>query len=335
MYYYKIYGQQICSDRQINLLSEQSEFSRVDVHINWQESTPQTIDNNPDWKEIHSETLELYTVITMWETQIEGICYSRVCFQLTDESTLSFVVDEQVENLTIYYNKNTTSGDLDSYLVGPAMGFIMRLKGIICLHSSAVEIDGQAIALLGFSTSGKSTTAAGLAAYGAKILADDITVLIPQNGQYMIQPGYSKVRLRPLAADFLTERPEDLPIVYTGRDSRYVALTENDNFLPKALPLSAIYVLGDFSDEYKIPSIEPINSQDKLITLLANTYGMYVVRDKLRANEFKVLAGIAKTIPINKLRYAHDISTLPVQCQLIIDNFRNLSEHRKSFSKVN
>ena len=40
------------------------------------------------------------------------------------------------------------------------MGFVMLLRGIVCLHASAIAIDDEAIALLGPAGSGKSTTAA-------------------------------------------------------------------------------------------------------------------------------------------------------------------------------
>lgn len=333
MYNYEIYGLRISSSRKVDLLKEQETCPAADLTVNWRISTSQTPDNSYKWKQVHSETLKLYTVISLWETEIKAGNFTKVCFELEDQRVLNFVVDADKENLWIYHHEEEPKNDLESYLVGPALGFIMRMRGIICLHSSAVEIDGKAIALVGCSTAGKSTTAAGLAAAGARILADDISVLIPQNDEFVVQPGYSKVRLRAVAAQYLTENPKDLPIVYSYRDSRYVSLKENENFYPKPLPLSSIYVLGEVSDEYKTPFIQPINFRNKLITLLANTYGSYVVLDKLRENEFSVLANAAKTIPMRKLFYAHDIKTLPAQCSLIIKDFREIVRHQNSIGE--
>lgn len=330
---YKIYGLNIQSSRKVSLLKEQKSAKKIDLSVDWKISTSQTPDNTLNWKEVHTETLKLYTIISLWEAETEEGTFTKVSFELENNHQLNFVVDEEKENLWIYHHKEESVRDLESYLVGPALGFIMRMRGIICLHSSAVEIDGKAIALVGHSTAGKSTTAAGLAEAGAKILADDITVLIPQDNDFIVQSGYSKVRLRPIAAKHLTENSEDLPIVYSNRDSRYVSLNENDNFQTNSLPLSAIYVLGDFSDDHKIPSIEPINSNNKLIMLLAFTYGSYVVMDKLRANEFKVLAKVAKTIPMRKLFYAHDITTLSAQCELILKDFRGIAKNQKGFAQ--
>ncbi len=333
MHYYKIYGLNIFSSRRISLLKEQPPLNQPDISVDWKISTQNTPDNIYKWKEVHSETLKLYEIISMWETENENGSFTKVSFELEGKRTLNFVIDENKENLWIYHHENETKSDLESYLIGPALGFIMRLRGIICLHSSAVEIDGKAIALVGHSTTGKSTTAAGLAEFGAKILADDITVLITQNDEFIVQSGYSKIRLRPVAAEFLTDNPDELPIVYSHRDSRYVSLDETNNFRPQPLPLSAIYVLGEVSDEYKIPFIEPINVQDKLVALLVNTYGSYVVMKDLRAKEFKVLAEIAQKIPMRKLFYAHDISTLSTQCELIIKDFREITNDKKVFAE--
>ncbi len=324
---------QICSSRKVSLLKEQKPQAEIDISVDWQISTPQTPDRTLNWKEVHTETLKLYTIISLWEAENDEGIFTKVTFELENDHQLNFVVDANKENLWIYHHREESLSDLESYLVGPALGFIMRMRGIICLHSSAVEIDGKAIALVGHSTTGKSTTAAGLATMGARILADDITVLVQQNDDFIVQSGYSKVRLRPIASEHLTENPEELPIVYSNRDSQYVSLNENENFQRNALPLAAIYVLGDFSDDYKIPSIEPINSNDKLIMLLAFTYGSYVVMDALRANEFQVLAKVAKTIRMRRLLYAHDISTLSSQCNLIIKDFREIIEGEKALAE--
>ena len=53
-----------------------------------------------------------------------------------------------------------------TYLLGPVMAIVAQLRGTICLHGSAVAIDGQAIALLGPQSAGKSTSAAAFARAG-------------------------------------------------------------------------------------------------------------------------------------------------------------------------
>ncbi len=322
MHHYKIYGLRIASTRKIDLLKEIDPSAETDLTVEWKTSTPHTPDNGPDWEQVHSEMLKLYAVITLWKNENSTI--TKVCFELEGREPLNFVFDANRKLLSIYHHSEESRGDLESYLVGPALGIVMRLRGIVCLHSSVVAINGNAIALLGHSTAGKSTLAAGLAEAGAKILADDIAVVTTGSAGFYVHPGYSKIRLRPVAAKFLTPNPDSLPIVYSHRDSRYVSLSEETGFEGAALPLSSIYVLGEFSEEYRDPFIKPLETKDKLIRLLQNTYGSYVVMDELRANEFKVLSKIAQTIPMRKLFYAQDIETLPKQCEIILEDFRSL-----------
>ena len=44
--------------------------------------------------------------------------------------------------------------DMATYFVGPVLGFLLRLRGVICLHGSAVSFEDRAIAFVGPSGSG-------------------------------------------------------------------------------------------------------------------------------------------------------------------------------------
>lgn len=321
MFQYQIYGMNISSSRKINLLDE-SEFTKADLMVDWKISDSTTPDNTFDWTQVSSKLLDQLTDVELWKAENENGSFTKICFKLKEIKSLSFVFDSKVENLRIFHHEEMLESDLESHFVGPVLSFIMRLRGIVCLHSSVVGFDGRAIAFLGHATAGKSTIAAGMAQAGAEILADDIAALIPQDEGFLVQSGYSKVRLRPKAAAFLTEDPKELPMVYSYRESRYVSLENNGKFHQKPLPLAAIYILGEFSDKYLKPAIEAVEAKDKLIKLLENTSGSYVISGNLRANEFKVLSEIAKTVPMRKLLYAHEISTLLEQCKLIIEDLK-------------
>lgn len=323
MYQYQIYGLNINSSRKINLLNEFS-FLKADLTVDWNTSNFDTPDQTFDWKPVSTELLDKLRDIEMWRTVNEKGSFTKICFKLEEIKELNFIVDESTENLLIHHHETMLESDIESHFVGPVLSFILRLRGVVCLHSSVVGLDGKAIAFPGHATAGKSTIAAGMADAGAEILADDIAVLCPKDGAFFVQSGYSKIRLRPQAAAFLTNNTESLPMVYSYRESRYASLENTGKFQTEPLPLAAIYVLGDFRNDYMEPFIKPVESHEKMIYLIQNTSGSYVVNGDSRAKEFRVLAEIAKTIPIRKLHYAHDITTLPKQCEIIIEDFRKI-----------
>ena len=70
-----------------------------------------------------------------------------------------------------------TLEDVAPYLVGPVLGVVLRLRGMVPLHASAVSIGDQAIALVGPAGAGKSTTAAAFARCGYRVISDDVVAL--------------------------------------------------------------------------------------------------------------------------------------------------------------
>lgn len=323
MYQYRLYGLNVSSSRKINLLTEEH-FAHADLEVEWFVSNEETPDRKADWKRVSTEFLDQIENISLWESDFENKKLTNVRFSIETEQNINFLTDESRRRLQIYHDETLAENDLDSLFVGPVLGFTLRLREIVCLHSSVVGINGKAIAFLGHSSSGKSTIAAALAEAGAEILSDDIAVLQQDAAGFLVQAGYSKVRLRPKAAEFFSENPASLPIVYTSRESRYFSLEETGIFHSGPLPLAAIYLLGEISDDYLEPFVRPASSHEKLLDLIKNTSGSYVVTGKLRAAEFEVLSKIATTIPIRRLHYAHDVKTLPRQCEIILEDFQSL-----------
>ncbi len=74
--------------------------------------------------------------------------------------------------------------------------------GDLSVHASAVEIGGSALLLAGPSMHGKTTLAAGLAAVGHRLLAED-TVRCALGAEPALYPGPAAVRLRPDVAQLL------------------------------------------------------------------------------------------------------------------------------------
>jgi len=81
-------------------------------------------------------------------------------------------------------------------VIGPAMALLLHMRGRIVLHSSALAIGGQGIALLGEKRAGKSTTAAAFVAAGHRLISDDVLSFeAAADGSPCMIPSIAELRL--------------------------------------------------------------------------------------------------------------------------------------------
>ena len=184
--------------------------------------------------------------------------------------------------------------------------------------------------LLGNKQAGKSTTAAALLQHGATLLSDDLAALLPHEQGFRVPPGYQHVRLWPAALQTLFGGAREYPQVYSDNEKRYLKLDGNNNthgqFCADTMPLAAIYVLGQRLPAASAPMITPLTAQEKLLELIAHTYGDAVVNEQLRTHEFKVLSRLAAAVPIRRLERPDNLTALSALSQAIRADFQSLSD---------
>ncbi|HYH44363.1 MAG TPA: hypothetical protein VEG34_01665, partial [Thermoanaerobaculia bacterium] len=93
----------------------------------------------------------------------------------------------------------------ESWFLGLVLAFWFERAGRPCLHAAAVAVDGQAVALLAFSRSGKSTLAASLLQAGHALLTDDVLPLEAAPAGFRAHPSYPQMRLWPASAGRFVE----------------------------------------------------------------------------------------------------------------------------------
>ena len=237
-----------------------------------------------------------------------------------------FAVDRHGRDVWGDWPENYTLEDACTYLLGPVIGFVLRLLGVTCLHASAVGVGEHAIALVGSPGAGKSTTAAAFAICGFSVISDDLAALADDGGDFLVQPGYPRVNLWPDSVRALFGSAEALPRITPTWDKHYVALGTNGlGFAAKPLPLGAIYLLGEREDALAAPMVEEMAGGDALAALVANTYVNYLLDRDMRSREFDVLSRVVTRIPIRRVRTPADPSAVFEVCRVITADARQLT----------
>jgi hypothetical protein len=212
-----------------------------------------------------------------------------------------------------------------SYLLGPVLGLVLRLRGVICLHGSAVGFGNHCVAFVGASGAGKSTTAAAFAREGHAVLSDDIVALAESAGAFKVMPGYPYLCLWPEAVQILGQSPEALPRIVPEVEKRRFSLVEGEaRFEQRPLPLAAIYFLDERRPD-PAPYVEPLRPQAALLSLVADTYANRILDRGLRAEEFDVLSRLVKTIPIRRFFPHSDSSRIRDLCRVIREDYSGLN----------
>jgi hypothetical protein len=250
-------------------------------------------------------------------------------FQLAYGDGTQFIVDPAAKQLWGMCPPPLTIEDLCTYLVGPIMGFILRLRSVLCLHASTVSIAGQAVALCGESQSGKSTTAAALALSGISVLAEDVTPVKQLLDGFIVEPGYPRICLWPDSVKELLGSPEALPLLTPNWDKRFLPLDGvRANFEPEPKPLGIIYLLAPRAHDADVPRIEDLRPREALLALVQNTYMNWLLNRDQRAAELDFLVKIVNHVPVRRIIPHPDPERLPALCELIVEDAAELMPPR-------
>lgn len=284
----------------------------------------------PDWSTLagRSRTV-LYTSLYQDAQGIPLLVISQITdryLHLHHADGTEFVIDRQGQQLWATWPDSLTLEDTATYLLGPVLGFMLRLRGVTCLHASAVVIEHQAVAFVGPAGRGKSTTAATFAQLGYPILADDLVALVWQDDRVLVQPAYPRIRLWPTSVEILYGTPTALPCLTPTWDKRYLDLNQPGyQFQPEPVSLAAIYLLNPRSDEIQTPTIAPLPAAEQLLQLITNTYASHLLDRQMRGGEFQSLSQLVGQVPVKQITAHADPTYLPKLCDLVLQDLHQLS----------
>jgi hypothetical protein len=204
---------------------------------------------------------------------------------------------------------------LRSCILGSAFSVLLQQRGFLILHASAVVMNGQAVAFIGVSGTGKSTTASAFMQHGYSVITDDVlairfTEICPE-----VVPSYPIIKLLPDAVEALNYRAEGLPLLYATSHKR--VQTFDCEKLQASYPLRRIYLLskGDCHE------IEPLSTTDALLSFINQSRAVKNLIDpSAKKLHFQQCTELAKGLGLFRLRRKPDLKSLSDIVKLVEDD---------------
>ena len=233
-----------------------------------------------------------------------------------------FVVDRGNTRVSASWPESSTEEDTLVYLFGPVLGILLRLRGVTCLHASAVVVGDGALAFTGSAHAGKSSIAAAFSRMGIPVLTDDVVALDDRGDCFIVPPGPARILLWPESVSALWGAPDALSLVVPGWDKKKFAPGHPDfRFCDRALPLRAVYVLAERTERASI-EIGPLGGAAGLVALIANTFGNRSLDAERRAAEFETLGRLVRLVPLRQVHAPDDRARLGELCEAILEDYR-------------
>lgn len=215
-------------------------------------------------------------------------------------------------------NQNIDARLIRLYIVGTVMAVLLYQRGLLVLHGSVVDVNGAAIAFLGQSGAGKSSTAAAMHKYGYQLLADDVAA-IKLNSTAIVFPGFPQIKLSSEAAVSLGYDAKSQMSPHAVKEKHGYRLQQE--FPQAPLPLKCIYVLAD-EPEFDIEILRP---QEAVIELVRHSRPTTLFHSG-GAPHFLQCANLAKKLTVYRLKRPRSLSLLPDLAKFVEEHLGTLQQ---------
>jgi hypothetical protein len=204
---------------------------------------------------------------------------------------------------------------IKAYLAGPALAILLHQRKAMPLHASCVARNGCALAFIGDSGVGKSTTAMQFRNHGYEVVSDDVVTFRMRSGgseerEIAVNPAGRSPKLWGDAANMLG-------VDDTLVDAEYAGTAKGIYKLPPAAPtepprLDAIFFLRWIHPPDAEAEVTRLPHFEALTLLRKNIYrhplvGMLGLEGEYMAR----LAALLQMVPVFVLARAYSAGTLP------------------------
>lgn len=317
---YRLYGLAIAISQPLTLLDPiELKYGDCDVFFEFTDNANSIVQPNTLWTE--SPQSEKGITVKHSDDWVY-LAYSKSEFE-----TIGFYINTNGTKVICHKPDSIPHSDAQSFIIGPVLGCVLRLRHQICLHASVMEYNGKAFAFVGNKGAGKSTTAAALLNAGARLISDDVAVMDGHNANSsVVQSGYPGVRLLPSTLSAFGLNEHDYERVVSGMNKRYVPLHDalaliktpskpcahaKWRFQSQAHSLDIIYSLQTREPNTQQVTITNLDKRAALMAITPHGYGRRVLNTEQRADEFAYLAQLSQRLTIKSIACPNKLALLP------------------------
>lgn len=297
MYEYSAYGLNVTSDIPLPGFRAQELVGAPTVSV-----CRTKIGHGEDWEEEND-----------WGNHLVGFAPDTLRFRVKYGETIEYDPDP--------------AADMDfvqAILSGELMAALLRQRGFLVLHAACVGREGKAIAFLGDSGWGKSTTAMHFARQGYRLLCDDVLAIDVNSHPPQALPGPTRVKLAPDAGGVLVDDYDVLPEAYTGTRKRLLVPAQAHE-QEGALELQKIYVLEPISREEN--EIVDLPVQQAFSELVRHTrVTRLLTATEFRRAHFDQCTALMESVHMSLLRRRYSLDGLYELGQVIEADWKEPSE---------
>jgi hypothetical protein len=211
------------------------------------------------------------------------------------------------------------AGVVQTLLAGRFMGYLLRQRGFLPLHASAVAIDGKAVLFLGESGAGKSTTAAAFHSRGHDVLADDVAAVRSTESGVELSAAWPSLRLLEDSRDVIGTAARPTGFQFDKQIYRLRCPALSGPF-----PVKRIYFLDYESFDGVLPIRSSALSRLSSVALL-NAHSLlrsWRAGDALRQINLDRSAGVASTTPVFRLTRPRSLNLLSLLVDFVEKDVR-------------
>ena len=229
------------------------------------------------------------------------------------DKRVEFVVALNGSWIDCYPQAETPQEDIELWLFGLVLAFLLQGRGIFSLHAAAVDCHGRAIAFLGHNGFGKSTLALFFLQQGHSLITDDVLPIVGKEGAPLALPVCSAINLWPETLAEFEKLDGHLSLSEKATSKhRYSLETLKAPFCKSAVPLRGIYFLEPYSrEEIDRVQITALSQTRSLLDLIGYTRANSMLPLLSQKNLLNTYADLFSRVRVRHLKYPRGFEYLP------------------------